>query len=80
MKLKYDVVVVGAGPAGSLTARHAAEGGASVLMIEKKPEIGAPLRCAEGVSKEGLKKVGIKGGQELDLGGRFRSEDSLARR
>ncbi len=60
MKLKYDVVVVGAGPAGSLTARHAAEGGATVLMIEKKPEIGAPLRCAEGVSKEGLKKVGIK--------------------
>ena len=32
----YDVVVVGAGPAGSLTARYAAVGGARTLMIEKR--------------------------------------------
>ena len=60
MKTEYDVIVVGAGPAGSLTAWHAAKAGARVLMVEKKQEIGAPLRCAEGVSKNGLDKCGIK--------------------
>ena len=28
--------------------------------IEKKAEIGAPLRCAEGVSKKWLEEVGIE--------------------
>ncbi|QLH75430.1 MAG: NAD(P)/FAD-dependent oxidoreductase [Methanomassiliicoccales archaeon] len=58
--LEYDIVVVGAGPAGSMTARNAAKGGARVLLIEKRQEIGASLRCAEGVSNAGLEKVGIK--------------------
>ncbi len=60
MKADYDVIVVGAGPAGSWTAYHAARQGASVLMIEKRQEIGASLRCAEGISQEGLNKAGIK--------------------
>lgn len=55
-----DVLVIGAGPAGSSAAKHAALNGAEVLMIDKKSEIGAPKRCAEGVSKEGLEKLGIK--------------------
>lgn len=55
-----DVVVVGAGPGGSMAAKYAAEGGAKVIMIEKKAEIGAPLRCAEGVSKKWLEELGIK--------------------
>lgn len=49
---RYDVVVVGAGPAGSLTAKTAAEKGLDVLLIERNPEIGVPVRCAEGVSNE----------------------------
>ncbi|MCW3141635.1 MAG: NAD(P)/FAD-dependent oxidoreductase [Methanophagales archaeon] len=49
---KHDVVVVGAGPAGSITAKTAAERGVDVLLIERNPEIGEPVRCAEGVSKE----------------------------
>lgn len=49
---RYDVVVVGAGPAGSLTAKTAAEKGLDVLLIERNPEIGVPVKCAEGVSKE----------------------------
>jgi digeranylgeranylglycerophospholipid reductase len=52
MKAAYDVVVVGAGPAGSVAARRAAEGGLSVLLIEKRQEIGAPVRCAEAVGAE----------------------------
>ena len=49
MKSSYDVVVVGAGPAGSVAARRAAEAGLSVLLVEKRQEIGAPVRCAEAV-------------------------------
>ena len=43
---KYDVVVVGAGPAGSLAAKYAAIGGADVLLIDRKKEIGTPIQCA----------------------------------
>ena len=49
MKSEYDVIVIGAGPAGSLAARTAAQQGLDVLMIEKRQEIGEPVRCAEGV-------------------------------
>lgn len=55
-----DIVVVGAGPGGSMAARYCAEGGLKTILIEKKAEIGAPLRCAEGVSKKWLDEVGIK--------------------
>lgn len=56
MKSKYDVIVVGAGPAGSIAARTAARQGLDVLLIEKRQEIGDPVRCAEGTGKEGLAK------------------------
>jgi len=56
MKAMYDVLVIGAGPAGSIAAKTAAEKGLTVLLIEKRQEIGDPVRCAEGVSKEYLKK------------------------
>ncbi|MDD1767879.1 MAG: NAD(P)/FAD-dependent oxidoreductase [Methanomassiliicoccales archaeon] len=59
MKHEYDVVVVGAGPAGSMTAKHAAQNGAKVLMIEKRQEIGSPVRCGEGISRGSLNEVGI---------------------
>lgn len=52
MKGKYDVVVVGAGPAGSLTAKIAAEKNLQVLLIERNQEIGVPVKCAEGVTKK----------------------------
>ncbi|AXV38788.1 MAG: NAD(P)/FAD-dependent oxidoreductase [Methanobacteriaceae archaeon] len=55
-----DVLVIGAGPAGSTAAKHAAINGAKVIVIDKKSEIGAPKRCAEGVSKDGLAKLGIE--------------------
>jgi digeranylgeranylglycerophospholipid reductase len=49
--MKYDVIVIGSGPAGSVTARYAAETGAKVLILERRPEIGVPVLCAEGISK-----------------------------
>ncbi|VVB87002.1 Digeranylgeranylglycerophospholipid reductase [uncultured archaeon] len=56
MKSRYDVIVVGAGPAGSITAKTCAEAGLEVLLIEKRQEIGDPVRCAEGVGKDALIK------------------------
>ncbi len=43
----FDVIVVGAGPAGSTTAEHAALGGARVLVLDKKQTIGQPVACGE---------------------------------
>ncbi|KAA0008213.1 MAG: NAD(P)/FAD-dependent oxidoreductase [Thermoplasmata archaeon] len=50
--MRYDVVVVGSGPAGSVTARFAAERGAKVLIVERRSEVGVPVLCAEGISKK----------------------------
>ncbi|MAT39571.1 MAG: hypothetical protein CL946_08195 [Ectothiorhodospiraceae bacterium] len=57
MKQQYDVVVVGAGPAGTTLARYAAMGGASVLVLEKDRDVGMPVRCAEAVSDNSLEQV-----------------------
>jgi digeranylgeranylglycerophospholipid reductase len=54
MKSKYDVLVIGGGPAGALAGKTAAEKGLSALIVEKRPAIGAPVRCAEGIGKEAL--------------------------
>ena len=50
MRKEYDVIVVGAGPAGSMAARYAAEYGVSVLMLEKDRDVGYPVRCAEAIN------------------------------
>jgi digeranylgeranylglycerophospholipid reductase len=54
MKSRYDVLVIGGGPAGALAGKTAAEKGLSALIVEKRPAIGAPVRCAEGIGKEAL--------------------------
>ncbi|MCL4506231.1 MAG: NAD(P)/FAD-dependent oxidoreductase [Chloroflexi bacterium] len=56
MKPAYDVVVIGAGPAGSIAARTTAQAGLSTLLIEKRQEIGAPVRCAEAAGRDTLAK------------------------
>ncbi len=57
MSLRCDVVVVGAGPGGAMAAKAAAEAGLKVVMLEKRQEIGDPVRCAEGVSKRVLEDM-----------------------
>ncbi len=42
----WDVLVVGAGPAGSNTARLLAVAGWKVLMVEEHPQVGQPVQCA----------------------------------
>lgn len=41
-----DVAVVGAGPAGSMAALAAARKGAEVIVLERRRQIGLPVRCA----------------------------------
>ncbi len=62
-----DVLVIGGGPAGSMTAKWAARNGADVLLIEKRQEIGSPVRCGEGTSKEWLHEVGITPGRWINV-------------
>jgi len=50
--MRYDIVVVGSGPAGTVTARFAAESGAKVLIIERRAEVGVPVLCGEGISRK----------------------------
>ncbi len=56
MKKNYDIIVVGAGPAGSIAARTASEQGLSVLMLEKDSKVGYPVRCGEAISKAGVEE------------------------
>ncbi|MCK4981173.1 MAG: NAD(P)/FAD-dependent oxidoreductase [Candidatus Delongbacteria bacterium] len=50
----YDVIVVGAGPGGSVAAKEVAEKGLKVLLLERDREIGLPVRCGEAVGIAGL--------------------------
>jgi len=45
-----DVIIVGAGPAGSTAARFAASRGLDVLVLDKRKEIGVPVQCGEFVA------------------------------
>ena len=60
MDEKYDIVVVGAGPAGSMAARAAARSGAKILLLDKRRELGVPVQCGEALSEDPLKDLGIK--------------------
>jgi digeranylgeranylglycerophospholipid reductase len=55
-----DVIVVGAGPAGSMAAKTVAEKGADVILIEEHKESGTPVYCAEGLSIGGIKDGGLE--------------------
>jgi digeranylgeranylglycerophospholipid reductase len=51
MVIECDVLVVGAGPAGSSAARAAAKTGTNTIFVDKKKEIGVPVQCAEAVGE-----------------------------
>ena len=58
--METDLVVVGAGPAGSMAALAAARGGLRVALVDKKRAVGEPVQCAEGVSRFALESNGLR--------------------
>jgi len=56
----YDVIVVGAGPGGAFAAKEAALQGAKVLLVDRRKEIGAPVRCGEGLGAGIEKELNFK--------------------
>ena len=65
METTYDLAVIGAGPAGSTTARMAAERGLKVLMIDKRQELGAPIQCSGAISRHALLENGVQPDEEF---------------
>jgi geranylgeranyl reductase family protein len=53
-----DVAVVGAGPAGSRTAKLLAGSGLGVAIFEEHPEVGRPIQCAGLLSNRVLEELG----------------------
>lgn len=57
----FDIAVIGAGPAGSMAAQHAARLGRSVCLMDRNAKIGVPVRCGEGIGyKSFIRHVGSK--------------------
>ncbi len=61
----YDIVVIGSGPAGAVTARVAAERGLRVLLIDKRQELGAPIQCSGAISRHALTSGGVAISEEF---------------
>ena len=58
MEYDWDAIIIGGGPAGSTVARYASKGGAKVLVIDRRKDIGTPLQCGELVpTNNELKKL-----------------------
>jgi geranylgeranyl reductase family protein len=57
--MDYEVVVVGAGPAGCLAAKYAAKNGAKTLIIEEHASIGSPVQCTGLLSVNAVRECEI---------------------
>lgn len=61
----YDVIIVGAGPAGAAAAKSASKSGAKTLIIEKYPTIQANKPCGEAVGANTFQTAGISPKSDL---------------
>lgn len=55
----HDVIVVGAGPAGSQAATSLARRGYTVLVLEEHPRIGVPTNCSGLIGAEAFEKFDL---------------------
>ncbi|KXH73280.1 MAG: hypothetical protein AM326_00595 [Candidatus Thorarchaeota archaeon SMTZ-45] len=73
---RTDVVVVGAGSAGCVTARRCAEMGLKTLLLDKKPrlEVGQKV-CGDEISKSHFEATGIEFPKEQEISGAIAGAD-----
>ena len=55
---KFDVIVVGAGPAGLICAKKLSKSDLKVLLLEKEDDFGDKV-CAGGLTRKGLNLLDI---------------------
>lgn len=55
----WDVVVVGAGPAGGMAAWTAARMGLRTLLVEEHPQVGEPVHCAGKLSGHAFRELNL---------------------
>ena len=85
--MKYDVVVIGGGPAGMMSAGRAAELGAKVLLLEKNEKLGIKLLCTgkgrcnitnnTDESKKMIERYGKNGRFLFSAFNKFKVEDTV---
>lgn len=63
--LDHDAVVIGAGPAGLLTASTVAAQGHDVVVLEEHAKVGEPDHCAGLLSLSGLRLLGLEPPQQV---------------
>lgn len=59
MTYDYDAIVIGAGTGGLAAGIGLKQGGKNYLILDKKDEIGLPVRSTGAVSMEWVKKIGM---------------------
>lgn len=64
--MDYDVIVVGAGPVGSMAAKYAAKNGAKTLLIEEHGMIGSPVSCTGHISIRTLEECELPEGSYIN--------------
>ena len=57
--MRYDIIIVGAGPAGLSAAEYATKNGLKVVVLERSKEIGYPIHTSGGSWIKELKELGI---------------------
>ncbi|OAT85898.1 lycopene cyclase family protein [Desulfotomaculum copahuensis] len=57
--MDYDLVVIGAGPAGCAVARDVAAAGRRVLVVEEHGQVGEPMQCAGLISARTLELAAV---------------------
>lgn len=69
---RYDVIIIGCGPAGMACGMSLAKVGLSCLILESKPTVGTKV-CGDALSIDGVKLLGLVGldvNKLLSVGGR----------
>ena len=54
-----DIVVIGAGPAGSMSALEAVRHNCDVIILEEHPTVGDPNHCSGLISKQGIERLSV---------------------